>query len=247
MLRRTPLLAAVALALGATGAAISAAAPASARPASASAVRVSVPCGADPARVLLVARETANGGSFAKTTLTGLKQRRWMGATVITGPSRIDQDLQAAMTGGDESDPPVIKIAHHGRLSESTTSPLAWPHLGIGEYFSANATTLCVAVVQVRPHGITAGGISTAVDVRPREHVVRGWFDARPKSRWRVTATVTTATGVQSMTRRVRGTSDGLDLRFTGFKALSTYTKVRLRAVSLKTHQVQRLTLSRTV
>lgn len=249
MLRRTSLIAAVALSLGATGAAtISAAAPASARPASASAVRVTTPC--DGAGIAtLIAHRTASGGTFAKTKLTGLKRRQWIGATLVTGPAHILDDMSAALGVSADGDytPPETKYAQHGTLTESVTSPRTWPHLGASLYFS-NGGDLCSAVVQVRPHGIMAGGADTEVDVRPQEGVIRAAdYVAAPKTRWRVTVSVWTPAGAQTETQRVRVGKDGLDLRFTGFKALSTYTKVRLRAVSLKTHQVQRLTLSRTV
>lgn len=257
MLRRTPLLAALALALGATGAVVSAAAPASARPASASAVRVTSTCDGNGV-ALLIARKTASGGSFAKTKLTGLKHRRWVGGTMITDQAHIDDDFSSLLGVSDDPDAeptqPKVKYAKHGTLTESVTSPKAWPHLNATFYYSFGGD-VCTDFVQVRPHGILAAGADTAVDVRPRDGVVEAEADAstaelkgsnNPKVRVRITVAVTTPTGVQTRTRKVRMKEVEADVRFAHFKAMSTYTKVRVTTEDLKSHKINRLTLTRT-
>lgn len=249
MPRRTALVAGLALALGAGVATLSAssAGAVSARPASASAVRVTTDCkGAGTAT--LTARKTASGGTFAKTKLTGLKQRAWSGATLVTSPADLVDDLLTAVgLTGDGVTPPEMKYSQHGTLTESVTSPRKWPHMGVGFYASSGGDT-CVDMVQVRRHGIRAVSAAGELDIRPRDGVVSGFLNrAAPKSRWKVAVTVWTPSGTQTATRRIHVKKNGLAASFTHFKALSTYTKVRFSAVNLKTGRVRKIIISRTV
>lgn len=260
MPRRTALVAGVALALGAAVSTVPAgsAGAVSARPASASAVRVTTSCDG-PGTATLIARKTASGGTFAKTRITGLTRRQWIGGTMVTSPATIGDDLLDTLGISDDPDAeptqPEIKYAKHGSLTESVTSPKAWPHIGAGFYFSAVGVGACIAVVQVRPHGVAAGGADLDVDVRPHDGVVEADAEAsdaeltksdNPTVRVRITVAVTTPSGVQTATRRVRMKDGEAAVRLSHFKALSSYSKVRVTTENLKTHKIKRLTLSRT-
>lgn len=233
MSRPAPLLAALALTLGATGFAATALATAgSAAAATPTSVRVKAPC-AGPGTIALTARATASG-SAAHTRLTGLTRKKWIGETTIGHATSNPTDSDKVVTAVD------------GGLTDSVSTDESWPQTAMAWYASVKGSGYCAAELHVNDRRIIGISMYAAVLVKPAKRVVRLGFGAASGSRWRVALTVTTPNSGTHILRRVTAADDGIDIRFPQVRHLGAFTRVVARATNLKNGKVRRVTLART-
>lgn len=233
MSRPAPLLAALALTIGATGfGATTLATAGSAAAATPTAVRVKAPCAGGPGTVVLTARPTASG-STAHTRLTGVTRKKWSGDTTIGRTSSAPTDSGKVITAVD------------GVLTDSASTDQSWPRTAVAEYMSAKGSVFCIAAVRANARTIVGATMNAATLVKPAKRVVRMGFEAAPGSRWRVALTVATPNSGTHILRRVTAVDGGIDTRFTRIHHLGAFTRVVAEATNLKNGKVRRVTLTR--